>query len=129
MVVDASLAVAMALAPAGFGPLGSRRMAAPSLLWSEAASALRQLVWRRDVDQPEALIALGWLRAAKFEIHDSRDLMEDASRMAAQLGWAKTYDAEYIVLARRLDLPLGTADARLGRAAASIVEVIAPKAF
>ena len=38
-------------------------------------------------------------------------LGEEAWRVADELGWAKTYDAEYVALARLLDCRLVTLDA------------------
>ena len=37
--------------------------------------------------------------------------------MADELGWARTYDAEYVALARLLDCRVVTADERLRRGA------------
>ena len=54
------------------------------------------------------------------------DLHLEAWEVSQQLGWAKTYDAEYVALARRLRVPLLTADARLARAARRLVEVLTP---
>ena len=57
------------------------------------------------------------------------DLYADAYAIAERLGWAKTYDAEYIALARLIGCPLLTADARLARGAAEVVEVVPPTRF
>ncbi len=46
--------------------------------------------------------------------------------MARQLGWAKTYDAEYVALALMEECPLLTDDRRLQRRVSSLVEVIGP---
>ena len=40
--------------------------------------------------------------------------------------WAKTYDAEYLALARLLRCRLLTLDGRLRRRAASVVEIVGP---
>ena len=42
-------------------------------------------------------------------------LIVDATAIASALGWAKTYDAEYLALGRRLTCPLVTLDERLIR--------------
>ncbi len=42
------------------------------------------------------------------------------------VGWAKSYDAEYVALARLLACPLLTADARLRRGAARGIQTMAP---
>lgn len=46
--------------------------------------------------------------------------------MAEELGWAKTYDAEYVALARLNNCRLLTLDARLKRAAGHLVDIVAP---
>jgi len=53
-------------------------------------------------------------------------LAEEAWRVADELGWAKTYDAEYLALARLLRCRLLTLDGRLRRRAASLVEIVGP---
>jgi predicted nucleic acid-binding protein len=127
VVIDANVAVAMSLAHDEFPRLRSHPLAAPSLLWSEAASALRQLRWRDEVGDSDSRLALAWLTEdSAIASHDSRGLLDDAWRVAAEFGWAKTYDAEYVALAQRLDVPLVTLDARLRRAAGRVVEVIGP---
>ncbi len=50
--------------------------------------------------------------------------MPAASRGAS--AGAKTYDAEYVALARRLSVPLVTIDARLMCAAGHVVTLIGP---
>ncbi|MGI8829736.1 MAG: hypothetical protein ACR2I5_08225 [Candidatus Limnocylindria bacterium] len=45
---------------------------------------------------------------------------------AEQLGWAKTYDAEYVALAQLLGCRLLTRDDRLRRGAARVLECIGP---
>jgi predicted nucleic acid-binding protein len=122
-VVDASVAVKAALAERWFEVLEDQELAAPTLLWSEAASALRQLVVRGDLRSEEAARALHWLVSARITPHASAGLVVDATELAQQLGWAKTYDAEYLVLARHLDAPLVTSDARLQRGAARLARV------
>ncbi len=42
------------------------------------------------------------------------------------LGMARTYDAEYVALARLLRCRLVTTDARLQRVAAALVDVVGP---
>jgi len=123
--VDASAAVGAALGE-GMDDLGSAPVV-PTLLWSEAASALRQMHYRGDIALDELQLAAGRLRDWAARTYASRDLLDDAVAVAIELGWAKTYDAEYIVLARRLGAPLVTLDARLLATATRIVEVRAPR--
>lgn len=123
VVIDASAAVRASLSN-GWKALHRWTLAAPTLLWSESAAGIAQLEFRREITVAEATAALGRLLAAEVESYDSRDLILEAHDLARQLGWAKTYDAEFVVLARRLGTKLLTVDARLAATAARFVPVI-----
>ena len=83
-------------------PLGRFALHAPTLLWSEVGSALSQMRLRSDIDEGNVQAALDPLASATIEAHESAGLIREAVALARQLGWAKTYDAEYVVLARSL---------------------------
>jgi len=53
-------------------------------------------------------------------------LILEAGRIADELGWAKTYDAEFVALAALLDCQLVTLDLRLRRGAAALGFVVTP---
>lgn len=106
--------------------LAPHEPAAPSLLWSEVTSALRQLAWRGDIDDAHAEEFLSALERTPLTIIPTRELARDAYALAARLGWARSYDAEYVALAQRLGCAFLTVDARLARTAARFVEVAPP---
>ena len=65
-------------------------------------------------------------RACSAGADEPPDHHEQALRTAARLGWAKTYDAEYLVLAHALGAPLLTLDERLIRGAGHLVRMVRP---
>lgn len=125
LVVDASVAVKAALTD-GFGELGGRRLLAPTLLWSEASSALTHLGWRGEISADEAQAALARLVDAAIEPRESRLVVIRAAAIARRHGWARTYDAEYVALAEMEGVPLVTLDARLRRSMAGRIDVLGP---
>ena len=125
IVVDASVVVRAVLAERVRRALPDD-LHAPALLWSETASTLRQLMWRGEADPGLAREGLAWLIQAPITRHDDPALLERAWRISDELGWAKTYDAEYVGLARFLGAPLLTVDSRLRRGASKVIEVIGP---
>jgi predicted nucleic acid-binding protein len=126
LVIDAGVALDVAMAEAGFGLLEDHELAAPPLLWSETLSVLHELLWRREISPKLASIAMDRLGSAPVRRRRPPSLSREAWRIAEDLGWAKTYDAEYVALAGILDCPLLTVDARLKRGASRVVRMLGP---
>src|SRR5919204_5252267 len=95
-------------------------------MWSEATSALHELRWRREISSDLIADALGRLRSAPIAARSPKRLLQEAWTIADNLGWAKTYDAEYVALARLLKCRLVTLDAKLQRSAGKLAEVVGP---
>lgn len=127
VVVDASTAVRLASAQVGFTTIRHLQLIAPPLLWSEATSALHQAAWRGAIDRDSARLALSRLLEAPIDARAPAGLQERAWQIADDLGWAKTYDAEYVALAQLSDAPLLTTDARLARSAVRLVRLLDPR--
>jgi predicted nucleic acid-binding protein len=126
LVIDASAAVQASLSSDGFAVLRAEELVAPGLLWSEGLSVLHELGWRGTISRALADEALGRLISAPIATRRPLRLAEEAWRVADELGWAKTYDAEYLALARLLRCRLLTLDGRLRRRASSVVEIVGP---
>jgi predicted nucleic acid-binding protein len=127
LVVDASVVVQAALAGSLPAALEAEELIAPALLWSESTSALHELAFRGEIDREAATDAIKRLGDLGITRRDQPDLYVEASRVARSLGWAKTYDAEYVSLARLTGSPLLTRDARLQRGAGRAVRVLGPE--
>lgn len=126
IVLDASAALDALLSADGIASLASHDLTAPPLMWSEVTSSLREAAWRRLLSREAALEGLARLGRADIKRNSPRGLQQEAWRIAEQLGWARTYDAEYVALAKLVDARLLTRDARLKRAADHLVEIIDP---
>lgn len=126
LVLDASVSVKSCLG-SGFAAIARRgRLTAPAVMWSETTSILRELAYRGEITPEAAAVGLDRVLAAPVDRIASADLYRHATSIARQLGWAKTYDAEDVALARSLAAPLVTVDRRLAVGAARLVRVIAP---
>jgi predicted nucleic acid-binding protein len=95
-------------------------------MWSEVRSSLHEARWRGEISDEQATRALMALEAWPVRARTHKRLGAEAWRIADELGWAKTYDAEYVGLARLLRCRLVTLDRRLRRGADRLGFVVAP---
>lgn len=123
-VIDANVAVAACFSPAGFKPFGRHKLAAPPLMWSEARSVIRLAVNQRRISEVDGEIAFEALESCRVQKLDPADLGPTAWSIAKEYGWGRTYDAEFVALARLLDCTLVTLDERLLRAVRPPVKAI-----
>jgi predicted nucleic acid-binding protein len=126
LAIDASACLEICLSESGFDLVSAHDLVAPHLIASEVLSALRSLDWRRDVSTELIARARGRLPEMPVRRDDDPDHLQRAWSIAADLGWAKTYDAEYLAVAIRHDIPLLTLDARLQRGAAGLARILTP---
>ncbi len=126
LVIDASALIYLASGRGGLDGLADADMVAPSLMWSEATSVLHVALWRGEIDAATSEVLLKRIEEAPVTPRSDPKLLREAFAIANRLGWAKTYDAEYVALAQSLGVPLLTRDARLRRGAARIVNAIGP---
>jgi predicted nucleic acid-binding protein len=126
LVVDASVAVHLAAAERAPSWIRDHSLFAPALMWSEVLSTLREAAWRGAMSASQARAALVRLELLPITPRGDVNLRERAWETAESLGWAKTYDAEYVALASLLDARLVTIDERLRRSAGRLVRIIGP---
>lgn len=94
LIVDASVAVAACHTPVGFARLRGRELVAPQLMFVEASSVLHEMAWRKEISARRAKTMLDRLLNAPVQIRTPDGLVEAAWRVADELGWANTYDAQ-----------------------------------
>jgi predicted nucleic acid-binding protein len=126
LVIDASIAVAAAANPVGFARFRRFELVAPPLMWIEAVSALHAMVWRGELKRDQAESVRDRVLKAPVGRDEPDGLAREAWKVADELGWAKTYDANYVALARMLGCKLVTLDARMRRATARLGFVVGP---
>lgn len=116
LVVDASAALWACTNDRGFGAF-AEELAAPPLLWSEGHSVLHARMWRGDLRRSDAEALRRRLASAPVDRVEPDELRDVAWQIADELGVARTYDAEYLALARLLGTRVVTGDVRLRRGA------------
>jgi predicted nucleic acid-binding protein len=117
LVLDSSAALRASMSKAAYADLAEHELVAPPLLWSEIYSAVHEALWRRDLDEDRANALLSAFRSLDLRRRAPAGLYRAAYEIASELGWAKTYDAEFLALARIERARVLTTDSRLRRGA------------
>jgi predicted nucleic acid-binding protein len=94
---------------------------APTLLRSQTLSALHEAVHRGELPRQVALDRLAGIRALPVRLLGDAVLRRRAWEVADQLGWAGTYDAEYVALTQLQADALVTLDPDLARRLQGVV--------
>ena len=94
---------------------------APTLLRSQTLSALHEAVHRGELPRDVALERLARVRSLPIRLLGDAVLRRRAWEVADRLGWAGTYDAEYVALALLQADALVTLDADLARRLEGVV--------
>jgi predicted nucleic acid-binding protein len=129
-VVDAS--AVLELASVGVAVPAAHELLAPTLLRSQVLSALHEAVSRGDLPAAVARERLAWINKRPIRLLGDGVLRRRAWEIADRLGWASTYNAEYVALTQLQGDALITLEAELARsvegvvATASIDELLRP---
>ena len=126
LVIDASVAVAASAAEDGLNALGPEDLVAPPLMWSEGRSTLHHRVWKGLLSSGDGEVMRDRLERSRVSRRAPARLGDEAWRLADEMGWARTYDAEYVALARLLGCRLVTIDSRLRRGTERLGFVVLP---
>ena len=119
-VVDAS--AVLRLAREGVEVSSEHELLAPTLLRSQTLSALHEAVQRGEIPADVAREDLARIGRMKIRLLGDAVLRRRAWELADQLGWAATYDAEYVALTQLQGDAFVTLDADLARSVDGIVE-------
>jgi predicted nucleic acid-binding protein len=94
---------------------------APTLLRSQTLSAVREAVHAGEIPPEVALERLSRIWAMPIRLLGDAVLRRRAFALAEQLGWAETYDAEYLALTQLQADAFVTLDSELARRAEGVV--------
>ncbi len=101
------------------------QLLAPTLLRSQLLSLLYQAVRQGEMTKGDADRQLNYVRSLRVRLLGDRVLQNVAWRLADQLGWPDTLDAEYVALTQLQADAFITLDVKLANAVKGLV-VIAP---
>jgi predicted nucleic acid-binding protein len=120
-VVDSS--AVLHLASAGIQVPSKHKLLAPTLLRSQTLSVLHEAVERGEVSADVARDQLARIGRMSIRLLGDAVLRRRAWELADQLGWAQTYNAEYVALTQLQADAFVTLDAELARSVKGIVAI------
>jgi predicted nucleic acid-binding protein len=119
-VVDTS--VVLHLAAEEIEVSAEHQLLAPTLLRSQTLSVLHEAVQRGELPADAARERLARIARMKIRLLGDGVLRRRAWELADRLGWASTYDAEYVALTQLQADAFVTMDAALARSVEGIVK-------
>ena len=120
-VVDCGVVLRLAGDAIAVAP--EHELLAPTLLRSQTLSAMREAVHAGEIPGDVALDRLNRVWALPIRLLGDAVLRRRAFDLAEQLGWAETYDAEYLALTQLQADAFVTLDADLARRAEGVVPI------
>jgi predicted nucleic acid-binding protein len=114
--------VVLHLASEGIGVAEEHELLAPTLLRSQTLSQLHEAVQRGEVASEVARERLTLISRMPIRLLGDAVLRRRAWDLADRLGWAETYDAEYIALTQLQADAFVTLDAKLARSVEGVVQ-------
>ncbi len=109
------------LASEGIEVSAEHELLAPTLLRSQTLSVLHEAVHRGEMPADVALDSLDRIWAMPIRLLGDAVLRRNAWKIADQLGWSETYDAEYVALTKLQADAFVTLNAELARQVEGIV--------
>jgi indolepyruvate ferredoxin oxidoreductase alpha subunit len=100
----------------------THQLVAPTLVRSQALSALYQSAQRGEISAAEGLERVTRINSLKVRFLGDKVLQRTAWRVADELGWNTTHDAEFVALTKLQADAFVTSDRDLARAVSSVVK-------
>ena len=120
-IVDAS--AVLQLAAEEFEGPGDHELLAPTLLRSQTLNALHEAMHRGELSEADANARIARIAEIPIRLLGDAVLRRRAWKVADELGWGSTYDAEYVALTILQGDALITLDAELARQAERLVSI------
>jgi predicted nucleic acid-binding protein len=98
------------------------QLVAPTLVRSQALSALYEASRRGEISATEGIERVTRINSLKVRFLGDKVLQRTAWKVADQLGWETTYDAEFVALTQLQADRFVTSDRELARAVSGVVE-------
>ena len=98
------------------------QLVAPTLVRSQALAALYAAARKGEISADEGLERVTRINSLKVRFLGDKVLQRTAWRVADQLGWETTYDAEFVALTQLQADAFVTSNADLARAVSGLVE-------
>lgn len=105
------------------------KLVAPTLVRSQALSAVYEASRRGEISSADGLERVTRINSLKVRFLGDKVLQRTAWRVADQLGWETTYDAEYVALTQLQADAFVTSDRDLARAVSGLVETATVEAL
>jgi indolepyruvate ferredoxin oxidoreductase alpha subunit len=119
-VVDADTLLRIAADEVQVAP--GHELLAPTLVRSQALSTLYQASRRGEISAADGLERVTRINSLRVRFLGDKVLQRTAWRIADQLGWETTYDAEFVALTQLQADALVTSDRDLARTVSGLVE-------
>jgi indolepyruvate ferredoxin oxidoreductase alpha subunit len=98
------------------------QLVAPTLVRSQALAALYESARRGEISAAEGIERVTRINSLKVRFLGDKVLQRTAWRVADQLGWETTYDAEFVALTQLQADAFVTSDRKLARKVSGLVE-------
>jgi predicted nucleic acid-binding protein len=98
------------------------KLVAPTLVRSQALSALYQAARRGEISADEGIERVTRINSLKVRFLGDKVLQRQAWKVADELGWETTYDAEYVALTNLQADAFVTSDRDLAQAVSGLVK-------
>ena len=98
------------------------QLVAPALIRSQALSTLYEAARRGEISAADGIERVTRINSLKVRFLGDKVLQRTAWRVADEMGWETTYDAEYVALTQLQADALVTSDRELAQAVSGLVE-------